>query len=116
MYKGVFDLRGYPRTTLTGVSATANTNVLVDDIVNEIQNTTISVYTIQVTPQDAGKLILVKSDGDEEYLAGDASYDWTAKVPILVTYMMAQGDSFNLKYSVDTTFSDLIIMESGGIY
>ena len=115
-YNGVYDLRGYARTTLTGVTAVADTEILDSPIVNEIRNTPVSIYTIQVSPQADGKLILVKTDGDEEYLAGDETYDWHAKVPILVTYCMADGDSFNLKYSASTTLSDVIVIEHGGIY
>lgn len=115
-YNGVYDLRGYARTTLTGVTVDADVEFLDSAIENEVRNTSVSVYTIQVTPQADGKLIIVKADGDEEYLAGDATYDWHAKVPILVTYCMADDDSFNLKYSASTTLSDVIIIEHGGIY
>ena len=115
-YNGVYDLRGYARTTLTGVTVDADVEFLDSAIENEVRNTPVSVYTIQVTPQADGKLIIVKADGDEEYLAGDATYDWHAKVPILVTYCMADDDSFNLKYSASTTLSDVIIIEHGGIY
>lgn len=124
VYRGVTDLRTRPRVARTGVSVTADADIFTEPIVNQLENTKtkideelvgVSFYTIQFTPQSDGKLYIIKLDGSIEYLT-NPRVDWTAGLPILVTYIMGNEDSFNLRYTTTTTVSTLIITEHGGVY
>ncbi len=112
-----------PRVAELQVTSDGSTELMFASVSNTlIRNTStgvipsVSIYTIQVTPQAAGKLVGVDANGDEFYLAGDATTNWPIKIPILVTYLMMVGDTLNLKYTGACKLSNLIITESPGIY
>lgn len=107
------ELRTLPRTLSQNVPVVADTDIVT--LTPDIHNNTVSFFTIEMTPQAAGKLYIVTEDGYEEYLT-DPDNDWPAKKVIIATYIVAAGTNVGLRYSSDTTASTLIVTEGSGVY
>lgn len=100
-------------TTSTPTSVTADTEIV--EINTIIENTDVSLISIQCAFSVAGQLYIQDENGNRMYLT-DPSQDYPAKFQIISTFMLGKGKTASLRYSASGTMHNLIIVHSGGVF
>ena len=106
-------MRSLPYLALSNISVTADETIC--EITGEIVNNDVTFPSLQATFADAGKLYVVDENGNSMYLT-DYSQDFSAKTQILSTFMIPKGETWELKYSANTTLYNLIVVLGGSVF
>jgi hypothetical protein len=106
--------RTWPSHILTDpVSITADTEIA--EITTVVENSDVSVISLDAVFEDAGKLYYVDSNGKYNYLT-DPSQNYPAKKVILATFFLKKGETISLRYSSNTTFYHLYVVHGAGVF
>ena len=113
---GITELRNLPQYVLSSpVSVDANTAIAGVQLEGLIQNSDVTVLTIQCIMSTAGKYYIKDSSGNDNYLT-NPNEDYPAKLQLLSTWFLPKGDTCELYFSGTGTCQSFIVTMSGGIY
>jgi uncharacterized pyridoxamine 5'-phosphate oxidase family protein len=95
------------------VSVTADTEIA--EITTIVENSDVSIVSLDAVFEDAGKLYYVDANGKSNYLT-DPSQNYPAKKVILATFFLKKGDTVSLRYSGNTTLYHLYVVHGAGVF
>jgi hypothetical protein len=115
-FLGITEARTLPQLiTLANTETSVTADVAIVDLYGSIENSPITVLTIQSTMEDTGNYYLLDANNKKHYLTNPES-SYPAKLQFISTYFMPSGQTMSLCYDKTTTMTDLMIMVSGGVY
>ena len=111
---GTTELRNLPQLIDT-TPRDVNADEVIATLRGDIQNSDVTVLTIQCTMSTAGKYYIVDANNKRHYLT-DPDNNYPAGLLLLSTFFVKKGDECNLQFSNSGEMESLIVTMGAGIY
>ena len=114
VFQGVVELRCRPQLAISDITSVTG-DVDIVTLTGDIENSNITILTIQATMDVAVNYYVVDKNDSKHYLTNPSSLG-PANLWFLATYLIPKGDEVSLRFSNSGNLTGLVVGSGAGVY